>query len=255
MRRFGYLLNWQLKQMLIAPSTYIAAFLFLSFMAIMYLYSLIEVSRGVSERAPTEIFLSAFWIPVLFMVPLLTMRSLAEERRMGTLGALMTTPVSAAQIVLAKFLASYLFYALLWILTLVFPFIARLYLPQASADFRLLLSEHALTGYAFILVSGMMYTAIGLFASSLTRTTFVAGMLSFGMLFFSIVGAGLISKFPVSSDGAFEWVASAAAYVDTFKHLEDFSGALLDTRPFFLYISAAGVLLGFTTLVTESKNS
>ena len=109
MRKFGYLFNQQLKQMFISPSTYIAAFLFLTFMGVMYLYSLIEVSRGTIGRSPTEIFLSAFWIPVLFMVPLLTMRSLSEERRMGTLGTMMTTPVTAFEIVLSKFLAAYFF--------------------------------------------------------------------------------------------------------------------------------------------------
>ena len=138
MRKFGYLFNQQLNQMFISPSTYIAAFLFLAFMGVIYLYSLVEVSRGAGDRSPTEIFLSAFWIPVLFMVPLLTMRSLSEERRMGTLGTMMTTPVTAFEIVLSKFLAAYFFYALLWAMTLAFPTVAFFYLPQAAADSRLL---------------------------------------------------------------------------------------------------------------------
>ena len=245
MRKFGYLFNQQLKQMFISPSTYIAAFLFLTFMGVMYLYSLIEVSRGTIGRSPTEIFLSAFWIPVLFMVPLLTMRSLSEERRMGTLGTMMTTPVTAFEIVLSKFLAAYFFYALLWAATLVFPLITSFYLPQASADSRLLFSEQAVTGYIFILISGAMYVSIGIFASSLTRTTFVAGMLSFGMLFLAIVGAGLVSRFPAESTGALSWLG----------HLDEFTGALLDTRPFFFYLSTAAVFVAFTSLITESKNA
>lgn len=255
MRKFGYLFNQQLKQMFIAPATYIAAFLFLSFMGVMYLYSLIEVSQSAGTRSPTEIFLSAFWIPVLFMVPLLTMRSLSEERRMGTLGTLMTTPVTAFEIVFSKFLAAYFFYALLWAATLIFPLTARLYLPQVSVDSRLLISEQAVTGYLFILTSGAMYVAVGIFASSLTRTTFVAGMLSFGMLFMAIIGAGLLSKFPLDPNGTFAWLSSAVSYVDTFKHLDDFSVALLDTRPFFFYLSSAAGLIAFTSLITESKNA
>ena len=247
MRKFGYLFNQQLKQMFISPSTYIAAFLFLTFMGVMYLYSLIEVSRGTIGRSPTEIF--------LFMVPLLTMRSLSEERRMGTLGTMMTTPVTAFEIVLSKFLAAYFFYALLWAATLVFPLITSFYLPQASADSRLLFSEQAVTGYIFILISGAMYVSIGIFASSLTRTTFVAGMLSFGMLFLAIVGAGLVSRFPAESTGALSWLGPAVSYVDTFKHLDEFTGALLDTRPFFFYLSTAAVFVAFTSLITESKNA
>ena len=249
MRKFGYLFNQQLNQMFISPSTYIAAFLFLAFMGVIYLYSLIEVSRGAGDRSPTEIFLAAFWIPVLFMVPLLTMRSLSEERRMGTLGTMMTTPVTAFEIVLSKFLAAYFFYALLWAMTLAFPL-----LPQAAADSRLLFSERAAAGYLFVLVSGAMYVSIGVFASSLTRTTFVAGMLSFGMLFLAIVGAGLVSKFPADPGGALSWVTPAVSYVDTFRHLDEFSGALLDTRPFFFYLSAAAAFVAFTSLITESKS-
>ena len=255
MRKFGYLFNQQLNQMFISPSTYIAAFLFLAFMGVIYLYSLIELSRGAGDRSPTEIFLAAFWIPVLFMVPLLTMRSLSEERRMGTLGTMMTTPVTAFEIVLSKFLAAYFFYALLWAMTLAFPLTAFFYLPQAAADSRLLFSERAAAGYLFVLVSGAMYVSIGVFASSLTRTTFVAGMLSFGMLFLAIVGAGLVSKFPADPGGALSWVEPAVSYVDTFRHLDEFSGALLDTRPFFFYLSTAAVFVAFTSLITESKSA
>ena len=130
------------------------------------------------------------------MVPLLTMRSLSEERRMGTLGTMMTTPVTAFEIVLSKFLAAYFFYALLWAATLVFPLTTSLYLPQASADSRLLFSEQAVTGYIFILISGAMYVSIGIFASSLTRTTFVAGMLSFWNAVFSNCRGGFGFQVP-----------------------------------------------------------
>ena len=100
-----------------------------------------------------------------------------------------------------------------------------------------------------------MYVSIGIFASSLTRTTFVAGMLSFGMLFLAIVGAGLVSRFPAESTGALSWLGPAVSYVDTFKHLDEFTGALLDTRPFFFYLSTAAVFVAFTSLITESKNA
>lgn len=131
MKRFTILWSHQLWQMFIAPSTYIAAFMFLTFMAVMYLFSLVDISMSASDVSPLGKFLSVFWVPVLFMVPLLTMRSIAEERRMGTLATLMTTPVTAGQIVLAKFLACYFFYILLWIMTLFFPLITELYIPNS----------------------------------------------------------------------------------------------------------------------------
>lgn len=252
MKRFFRLFRYQTAQMLISSSTYIAAFLFLSFMGVMYIYSVAWLSVTQSRISLTEIYLSIFWVPVLFMVPMLTMRSLAEERRQGTLAALMTTPVKAWQIVLSKFAACYLFYALLWLATLVFPLIAYLYVPATAAVFDV---RQAACGYAFILLSGAAYVAIGLFASSLTRTTLVAGMLSFCMLFLVIVGGGIIAKMPMADAEDFAAAAQTLDYFQTFRHFEDFLACLVDTRPFFLYLSTAAVLIAVTSLVTEAKNA
>ncbi|MBR7106623.1 MAG: hypothetical protein IKC88_06520, partial [Opitutales bacterium] len=84
MKKFLILLKYQIWQMVISPSTYIAGILFLGFMGVVYLFSLIDISRMASAKAPIADFLSIFWVPVLFMVPLLTMRTLADERRSGT---------------------------------------------------------------------------------------------------------------------------------------------------------------------------
>ena len=59
-----------------------------------------DVGLVPSKNSPVETFLSVFWVPVLFMVPLLTMRSLSDELRRGTLSSLLTTAVSAWQVVL-----------------------------------------------------------------------------------------------------------------------------------------------------------
>ncbi len=252
MKRFLTLLRCQIWQMCISPSTYIAAVLFLAFMAMMYLFALVDASRTPTETSPTANFLSVFWVPVLFMVPLLTMRALAEERRTGTLEALMTTPVSAFQIVLSKFAACYIFYLLLWAATVAFPLITLFSLPQFAADPRFFDLGQMCSGYAFIAASGAMYIAAGIFASSLTRTTLVAGMLSFCMLFLAIIGSGIFSKFPLPE--GLSWLSYPAEYVRTFKQFDDFISSLWDTRPFFLYFSTAALLLAITTLTTESKN-
>lgn len=252
MRRFFTLCRYQIWQMAISPSTYIAAFLFLCFMGLIFLKSISDVSMYESSESPFEMFIWAFWIPVLFMVPLLTMRSLAEERRMGTLGALMTTSVTSAQVVMSKFVACYFFYMFIWLLTLFFPLITCWYVPSAKPLFDV---WQMVTGYIFIFISGAMYIAIGIFASSLTRTTLVAGMLSFSMLFVVVVGAGIVAKFPILEQSGLSWVVDSAAYMQTFRHLEEFSGSMLDTRPFFFYFSTSAVLLAITALITESKNA
>ncbi len=253
MRKFIILLRHQIWQMAISPSTYFAAFLFLCFMAVAFLLALHDTSLIPEKQSPVEKFLGVFWVPVLFMVPLLTMRSLSDELRRGTLGGLMSTAVSAWQIVLSKFLACYGFYVLIWLLTLVYLGIACVYIPHATPR-DLFEPVQLATGYGFVFLSGAMYVAVGIFASSLTRTTLVAGMLSFGMLFFFIVGAAMAGSLPMSDDSLSRIVSRLSGYLHTFRQLDDFNNSLVDTRAFFFYISSAAVFLAWTSLITESKN-
>ena len=254
MRKFIILFRHQIWLMLISPSTYFAAFLFLSLMAGIFVLSIREISIVAGKQSPVESFLSLFWIPVLFMVPLLTMRSLSDELRRGTLSSLMTTAVSAWQIVVSKFLASYIFYCMLWLATLSYVWIVCWYLPHASGDDIYAVSQ-LFTGYGFIFLTGTMYVAVGIFASSLTRSTLIAGMLSFGMLFFLVTGAQIAEKLlNQDGDAISTMMPTLVDYLHTFRQLEDFNNALLDTRSFFFYISSTIMLLAFTSLITESKN-
>ncbi|MBO5255627.1 MAG: ABC transporter permease subunit [Opitutales bacterium] len=254
MRKFIILLRHQIWLMLISPSTYFAAFLFLSLMAGIFVLSVREISVVAGKSSPVEYFLNLFWIPVLFMVPLLTMRSLSEELRRGTLSSLMTTAVSAWQIVLSKFMASYIFYCLLWLATLLYSYIVCWYIPHATSDDLFSVSQ-LFTGYGFIFLTGSMYVAVGIFASSLTRSTLVAGMLSFGMLFFLVTGAQISEKLLTQEgDSVSTMLSTLVDYLHTFKQLERYNNSLVDSRSFFFYISSTIMLLAFTSLITESKN-
>ncbi len=253
MKRFIILLRHQIWLMAISSSTYFAAFLFLGFMAAAFLWTIHSVSIVPEKESPTALFLNIFWLPVLFMVPLLTMRSISDELRRGTLASLMSTAVSAWQIVLSKFLACYIFYVMLWLLTLVYVAVACGYLPHVGADDFFEPSQLA-SGYSFVFLTGATYISIGIFASSLTRTTLVAGMLSFGMLFFFVVGAGVLESLNLSGGGFSGYLVRASGNLHTFRQLENFNNSLIDTRPFFFYLSTACVFLAVTCLITESKN-
>ena len=183
---------------------------------------------------------------------MLTMRSIAEERRLGTLEALMTTPISSGELVLAKFTAAYCFYVALWALTLAYPLLATFALGT-RADPRLLDWPSLLGGLTFVAVSGTLFVSIGIFASSMTRSTLVAGMLSFSLLFIIILSGGILTKLTLIDVGSFEWLNESIEYLKTFRHLEDFSRGVIDSRPFFFYLSNTLLLLGLTTLVVESK--
>lgn len=249
-----HLLWHEIRSLLHAPSTYIAMVLSLAIMGFLYYLTLVTASAEPQALKPPTLFFSMFWIPVLLIVPMLTMRSLAEERRQGTIETLLTAPVSPFQVVFAKYLAAFAFYLLVWILSAAFPLIASQVLDQPEARALLLDSGSLTGGYLFIAASGSFFVAIGIFSSSLTRSQLVAGMLSFSILFMVIVGLAAMEILRIESLGDSLFSESTLAYFQIFQHFEDFSRGVIDSRPFAYYLSGAAAILGLSTLVLESKS-
>lgn len=253
MRNFLILLKHEIRLLVISPSSYIAATLFFILLGLLYW----GVVRGFTvmpqEDSPVALFYRLFWLPVFFTVPLLTMRSLAEDRRQGTLESLLSTGVSAFSVILSKFFAAYFLYLLLWILTLTFPIIAVWQIPGQDWQSAAMDGPALLGSLLFIAVSGFLYISVGIFSSSLTRSQLVSGMLSFTFLFVLIIGGRLIFDMPLDSGGWSEMLAVPLEYLNVFRHLEDFSLGIIDTRPFLFYFSTTFLLLGMSTLVVESK--
>ncbi|MGJ3244226.1 MAG: ABC transporter permease [Opitutales bacterium] len=253
MKHFFILLRHEVRLLLLSPSSYVAAVLFLVLMAVIYWAILQGFTVEAESDLPATFFFRVFWIPVFFVVPLVTMRSIAEERRLGTLETLMTTPASSLAVVLAKFSGAYLFYCLLWSLTLAFPLITRLVAPEVAETGRLLDGATLTGGYLFIAISGILFIAVGIFTSSLTRSQLVAGMLAFALLFLVITGGQLLELLPAADSAWLSWLEAPLTYLQTFQHLEDFSRGIVDTRPFFYYLSLALLLLGLAVLTVEAK--
>ena len=253
MRHFITLLKHELRMLLIAPATYVAAVLFLCLMGFLYWAILRGMVNTPSDMLPTVQFFSVFWIPVLFVIPLLTMRSIAGERSSGTLDTLMTTSISRSAVVLSKFAGAYLFYMLLWSLTLAYPLLTDKLYPQAAESGALLEMAPLAGSFLFLATSGLLFISIGIFSSSVTRSQLVAGMLSFTMLFVVIVGGQQMGNLTDSGGDFSTWMIATVNYLQIFAHLDDFSRGIIDTRPFFYYASTGFLLLGLSTLVIEAK--
>ncbi len=249
MRHFFTLIRHELKNLCLAPATYVAAFLFLLVMGFVFQGVVESFSDRPQEDLPIVIFFQLFWLPVFFMVPLLTMKSFAEEKRQGTLETLLTTPVSTTEVVGAKFTASYLLYACLWLITIGF----NLVLHHFVGDPRLLESGPLLGGYLFILLSGMLFIAIGIFASSLTRNQLVAGILSFSVLFALIVGSRYLADLSTTGSQFLPLSRRWVDYLQVFQHVEDFSRGVIDTRPIFFYLSTTALFIVLSILTIQSK--
>ena len=249
MRHFFTILSHELRSLLFNPSTYIAAVLFLGLMGFIFTGILDAYSKAPQETPPAAVFFQLFWIPVFFMVPLLTMKSLAEERRLGTLETLLTTPVSTAEVVIGKFGAAYLLYLLLWGSTFGFHSVLQHY----AGDARYLDAGPLIGGYLFIAVSGLLFVAIGIFASAMTRSQSVAGIFCFTMLFALIIGGRYLADMTSLNQDLFQPVKTTVDSLQIFHHLEDFTHGVIDTRQVFFYVTGSVLALIFSILGVEAK--
>ena len=243
----------ELKSLFYTPSTYIAMVLSLLMMGFFFFMTLLTISAEEQDQLPPTLFFSLFWVPVLLIVPMLTMRSFAEERRLGTIETLLTAPVRPSQLVIAKFLAAYVFYLLVWGLSVAYPAITSFTLQQPELHDRLFHAGAMTGGFIFIAVSGCLFVSIGIFTSSLTRSQLVAGMLSFSILFMIIVGVAAIHMLQLEMGTEALLPETVLDYFQIFEHFDDFSRGLVDTRPFAYYLSGTAAVLGLAILVLETK--
>jgi ABC-2 type transport system permease protein len=251
MKHLPVLLCHELRCLFYSASTYVASVLFLLLMAAIYYLLLSQYAAEEFTIPPSEVFFQTFWLPVLFMVPLLTMRSLAEERRMHTLESLLSAPVTMTEVILSKFLAAWIFFCLLWLCTLSFPFLVSYGTGSETVLHQLLNWPTYLGGYLYICLSGLLFVAVGILSSALTRSQLVAGMLSFGILFILLLGPQLVGAEQLGPWA--DWLRTPLQYLDTGQHRESFVRGVLDTRPLFYYVTNSALVLAIAAMVVESK--
>jgi ABC-2 type transport system permease protein len=246
MKHLPTILSHEIRMLLVNPSTYIAAVIFLGMTGFVFTNILESYSKSAQEISPAHMFFQLFFLPVFFIVPLLTMKCLAEERRLGTIETLLTTPVSTTEVVLGKYGAAYFIYLLFWGSTGGFFYI----LQKFANDPRLLDWGPLIGGYVFIAVSGLLFIAIGVFASSLSRNQAVAGILCFAMLFALIIG---FSFLPQVHNAVLRSLKPAVDYVQVIQHAEDFTRGVIDTRQILFYLTGTVLFLLFSILGVEAK--
>lgn len=177
-------------------------------------------------------------VVLLLLVPLLTMRLLAEEKRSGTAELLFTYPLTDWAVIFGKFLSVLLVFILLLACTLsyavVFALISRL-------DWGPLLS-----GYLGLILMGGSCLALGLFASSLTENQIIAAVVAFAMLLLFWV-IGWVQE--LGGGGA----AKVLQYLSMVDHYDAFTRGVIDTRDLVYYLSFIYFFLFLTKRQLESR--
>jgi ABC-2 type transport system permease protein len=249
MKHFFTILSHEVRMLMVSASTYIAAAAFLSFMGFIFTALLEDYSKAPQELSPASAFFLYYWFPVIFMVPLLTMKCIAEERRLGTLETLLTTPVTTAEVVLGKYAASYLLYLVFWLSSGGFFVILRRFAGQSH----LIDPGPIIGGYLFIAISGLLFVAIGVFASSLSRNQAVAGMLCVTMLVALILGGEYLSRASWLDRESLSALKDAVAYSHVSQHRQDFTRGVVDMREVLFYVSGSVLAVIFSILAVEAK--
>jgi ABC-2 type transport system permease protein len=205
-----------------------------------YLIILFLSQSGPAPGAPMEMLFSwvLFWLVVLILTPLITMRSFAEEKHAGTLETLITAPINDVRIVMAKYLSCLTLYAIMWLPTVLYPALLAHY---ATIDIGPVLS-----GYLGTFGIGAMLTAVGVLCSALTRNQIVAALVTFGVMM-ALFLAGLFRWV----DGL--WAQPVFEYVDLMGHMEDFAKGIVDTRRLIYYGSVSVFALFVTVQVLGSR--
>lgn len=178
-------------------------------------------------------------IILLLVLPILTMRSFAEERKLKTFELLMTSPIGINHIVAGKFVAVFLIYLGMLALTGVVPVVLAMF---NSFDW-----APVFTGYLGLLLMGALFLAVGLLASAVTENQIIAAFLSFGILLSVwLMGAmgSILGDTPVGN---------TISYLSFIEHYDRLVRGLVDTKDLVYYASGILFMLFLTHRVVESQ--
>jgi ABC-2 type transport system permease protein len=173
----------------------------------------------------------------LFFIPMISMRLFAEEKRSGTIELLATSPVRDIEIIVGKWLAAVLMYALM-LLSTVFDFFFMF--KYGNPDWK-----PVIIGYLGLLLQAGGLLAIGTFISTLTRNQIIAGAATFGVCLMLWV-LDWVSQFETTT-----W-AQVLSYMSVITHFDSFAKGVLDTKDVIFDVTVIFLGLFFTARSLES---
>jgi ABC-2 type transport system permease protein len=224
----------ELYSYLVSPMAYVVCAVFLLINGFIFFLILAQgfAEANLQALLPTTAFI------LLLVIPVLTMRLLAEERGTGTIELLMTFPITDAQVVLGKYFATLLVYLLMLVPTLAYVAILKIY---GNSEWGPLISA-----YLGLLLLGGAFIAIGMFTSSIARNQIVAGVVGIGLLLLLWVmgaAAGVLGP----------RLSSILAYLSLSDHFNNFGQGVIELKDVVFYLSCIVGALFFTVRVLESS--
>lgn len=242
----------ELRSYFVSPVVYVVSGVFLlTFGFLAYLYvvftgaqaiQLMQMQGGTAQINLNDLvfrnLFASMRFVLLLILPILTMRLFAEERKLRTFEFLMTAPVRIIEIVIGKFLGVYIIYLGILLLTTLVPIVLSLF-----SDFDW---YPVLSGYLGLALLGALFLAVGVFASAITENQIVAAFTSFGLLLMLWLLAGLGSILGDTVGGQF------ISYVSFMEHYDRLVHGLIDTKDLVYYLSGLALMLFLSHRVVDS---
>ncbi|MBE3574234.1 MAG: ABC transporter permease subunit [Firmicutes bacterium] len=217
----------------VTPVAYVVFAVFLVLSGYFFTMSLFA-----TQTADMSITFGNMSVTLLFVAPVLTMKMLAEEGRQGTMELLLTSPASLTSIVVGKYLAAVFTFLVLLLVTALYP-ISLFWVSKPDLG-------PILSGYLGILLLGAACLAVGMFASSLTESQVVAGMLGFGLLLlFWVLGWASGNVTGVAGE-----VLGALSLLN---RLDGFTRGIINGADVLYYLSFAFAFVFLTVRVVDAR--
>lgn len=201
---------------------------------------LFSYTTMMSMSSDMSLYYTLMLIFTAIVLPLLTMKSFSEERKMKTEQLVLTAPVSLPAMVLGKFLAPYVIYAGCTVLTSLYFLLLA---PYAQLQFAILLGN----AIAMLLV-GCVFIAIGLFVSSLTENQLSAAIGTIAIIL-GFFGVGLVGALLPAN----YWLRFVFDALSIFTRFETFINGYFDLASLLYYLSVAGVFFWLTIRVYDRR--
>ncbi|MFD2515256.1 gliding motility-associated ABC transporter permease subunit GldF [Pontibacter locisalis] len=189
------------------------------------------------------LFNMAPWV-FLFLIPAITMRTFAEEKREGTIELLLTKPISDLELILGKYFAALLLALFALLPTLLYYYsIVELGNPEGNVD-----SAAVVGSYIGLIFLSGVFAAIGVFASSISNNQIISFVVAVFLCFIIYTGFDSIASIPVW--GSYNYLISQLGIS---YHYTAISKGLIDSRDVLYFISVIAIMVLATKLVLRSR--
>ncbi|MDQ3007867.1 MAG: ABC transporter permease [Chloroflexota bacterium] len=242
MRNIWTIAKREYNHYFISPLAYVVAFIILMPLGIYFAVIVFATSQQAFSGAPPPDISPITWLfcfLLVFTTPVLTMRLISDEARMGTLELLLTAPIRDFELVVGKWLSAFLFILTILAITLIFPIILHFMLVSPGIDQKLFLSAYL----GVILVAGA-FLALGVGISAIFTNQFAAFFVTFGLFFFLWFLVSLPANLLPSGGDALN-------YLNMSSHFnEGFNAGNINLSDIVYYISliALGLFVGTTAI-------